>query len=155
LRFVGVVSDFRNAGATQPTRPEIFMPMRQQTDWNQLFLLIRADGAAPSLLPSVRSAVVALDPEQPVYAIQTLEEAIAARSFQQRVSTILLDGFAAVALLLAAGRALTQPLLGVQPADPLTIAAVAATLGASAVIAAWAPAFRASRVDPIEALRYE
>jgi len=60
-----------------------------------------------------------------------------------------------IGLLLVAGRALAQLLFGVRPSDPLTIAAVAATLGAVAVFAAWAPAFRASRVDPIEALRYE
>ena len=46
-------------------------------------------------------------------------------------------------------------LFEVKPADPLTIALVAATLGAVALVAGWVPAWRASRVNPIQALRYE
>jgi ABC-type antimicrobial peptide transport system permease subunit len=46
-------------------------------------------------------------------------------------------------------------LYGVRPADPVTIAAVCSILGVVALAAAWVPAFRASRVDPIAALRYE
>lgn len=60
-----------------------------------------------------------------------------------------------VGLLLVAGKALSQLLFGVKPADPLTIFGVTLTLGAVALLAAWAPAWRASRVDPIVALRYE
>ena len=41
--IVGVVADYRNNGMTQPVRPEIYVPVRQQTAWNQLFMLIRAD----------------------------------------------------------------------------------------------------------------
>jgi ABC-type antimicrobial peptide transport system permease subunit len=58
-------------------------------------------------------------------------------------------------LLLVLGRVLTQLLFGVGPADTLTIVVATATLGVIAVGAAWAPAFRASRVDPMRALRYE
>ena len=60
-----------------------------------------------------------------------------------------------IGLVLALGRVLAQLLFGVGPADALTIAVVTATLGATAVGAAWAPAFRASRVEPVRALRYE
>ena len=60
-----------------------------------------------------------------------------------------------VGLLLATSRVLARWLFGVAPWDPLTIAAVAATLATVALAAAWSPAFRASRVDPIEALRCE
>jgi putative ABC transport system permease protein len=39
--------------------------------------------------------------------------------------------------------------------DPATLAGVAIVIGATAWIACWLPARRASRVDPVVALRYE
>ena len=46
-------------------------------------------------------------------------------------------------------------LFGVGPADPLTLAVVAATLLVVAALASAVPAWRASRIDPLEALRAE
>ena len=45
LTIVGVVSDYRNNGATRAVRPEIYTPVRQQTAWNQLFVLVRTDAS--------------------------------------------------------------------------------------------------------------
>jgi predicted permease len=56
---------------------------------------------------------------------------------------------------LAAGRLLQSQLLGVSGSDPGTFAAVSAILAAVALGASWAPAWRAVRVDPTVALRYE
>ena len=52
-------------------------------------------------------------------------------------------------------RAMTGMLYGVRPRDPLTLVAVAGLLMAVAVTATLVPAWRASRVDPTVALRYE
>ena len=60
-----------------------------------------------------------------------------------------------VGLSLAAGRFISTLLFGVRSTDPLTFSAVAATLLATAMFAAWIPARRATRVDPMVALRYE
>lgn len=213
IAIVGVVGDARNNGAAGMVRPEIFIPMEQGRDaWNQLFLLVRSAGEATAMVPSVRAAVTAIDPEQPVYAIQTMKDAVAMSAFQQRIAAMLLGIFAMVALVLAAvgiygvmsqsvsartqeigvrmavgaestdvlrlilmqvgklaaiglavgtgllllaGPALQGLLFGVRPADATTIAAVAVTLGTVALVAGWIPARRASRVNPIEALRYE
>jgi ABC-type antimicrobial peptide transport system permease subunit len=54
---------------------------------------------------------------------------------------------------LALTRVMSALLFGVGPTDPLTYAAVSGTLAAMALLATYLPARRASRVDPIVALR--
>ena len=56
---------------------------------------------------------------------------------------------------LALSKLLATLLFGVGERDPVTIAAVAAILGAVAFFACYIPAHRATRVDPRVALRYE
>jgi ABC-type lipoprotein release transport system permease subunit len=55
----------------------------------------------------------------------------------------------------AAARTATTLLFGLQPGDPLTLAAAAAGLGMVALLASYLPAVRASRLEPTEALREE
>ena len=62
--------------------------MRQQTAWNQLFVLIRTDGSPAALMPAARQAISSLDAEQPAYLIQTLDDATAASTFQQRIAAL-------------------------------------------------------------------
>jgi predicted permease len=52
-------------------------------------------------------------------------------------------------------RLMASLLFGVKPIDPLTYAAVALALAAAAVIASYIPAMRATKVDPVDALRAE
>jgi predicted permease len=56
---------------------------------------------------------------------------------------------------LAATRAIQSQLFGLTPSDPTTFVAAALTISLVTLIAAWFPAHRATKVDPIIALRYE
>jgi ABC-type antimicrobial peptide transport system permease subunit len=62
---------------------------------------------------------------------------------------LVIGGLAAVPL----SRLLTGLLYGVEPADPVTIAAAAGLLLVVAIVAAWLPARTATTVDPMTALR--
>jgi ABC-type antimicrobial peptide transport system permease subunit len=60
--------------------------------------------------------------------------------------------------LLGAGMAtplMREMLVGVSPWDPATYVAITAVLVTATVVASWIPANRATRVDPMTALRYE
>lgn len=57
------------------------------------------------------------------------------------------------ALLLT--RFLNSRLYGIKPTDPITLAAAGLLLLAAAMLAGWAPARRASRIQPVQALRHE
>jgi ABC-type antimicrobial peptide transport system permease subunit len=100
---VGVIGDVRNRGLTEPPRPEVFVPVRQQIEgWNnQLFLTIRTQSDPLAMLPAVRKTIATLDPLQPVYAIQTVDDAFANAVAQRRAAMLLISIFAFVALALA------------------------------------------------------
>jgi ABC-type antimicrobial peptide transport system permease subunit len=69
---------------------------------------------------------------------------------------LLLAGLVAGTFLAAAGTQLIATrLYGLAPTDPVTIGVAVAILAGVALLAAWVPAHRASRVDPLVALRYE
>jgi ABC-type lipoprotein release transport system permease subunit len=60
-----------------------------------------------------------------------------------------------LALGSAAAYLLRGFLYGISPADPVTFVAVTGMLALCALLAAWLPARRASRIDPMAALRSE
>ena len=71
---------------------------------------------------------------------------------------VILAGIGVVVGLVAAvglTRFMSSQLYGVEATDPVTFAAVAALLSAVALVASYLPAWRASRTDPLVALRFE
>jgi putative ABC transport system permease protein len=60
-----------------------------------------------------------------------------------------------VAIALALGRVVSSLIYQVKPSDPITFLAVAGLLALVAFLASVIPAYRAAKVDPMVALRYE
>jgi putative ABC transport system permease protein len=73
----------------------------------------------------------------------------------QSARLALLGVAVGLAVALALGRVVATLLHGVEPTDPLTFVAVPAILAAVALLASFAPARRAARVDPLVAMRAE
>jgi putative ABC transport system permease protein len=74
---------------------------------------------------------------------------------RQGMRPVVVGGVAGLLVATAASRLIATMLFGVEPGDPSTYAAAAAVLTAIALVACTMPAMRATRVDPLVALRDE
>jgi predicted permease len=210
--IVGVVGDVRHTSLNHEAEPEVYVPYAGEDTPSTAMLAVRTELDPRSLVTAVRNEVMAVDSEQPIFAVATMEQRIADAASGTRFNATLLGffGFAALALaavgvygviaysvaertheigirvalgasrgdvtgmvmsqgmtMTAAGivlgvigaafatRFLAGLLYGIRPGDPLTLGAAAGTLGVVALAACYLPARRATRVDPMAALRHE
>jgi predicted permease len=99
---VGVVADMRQGGMEMPVRPEAYFPFEQADFFPPNSLAVRTVGDPVTIVNEVRQQVSRVDKDQPVANVQTMSDLVDSSIAQPRMNTLLLGGFAGIALLLAA-----------------------------------------------------
>ncbi len=222
LQIVGVVGHVKQWGVDasdgqQSLQAQLYEPFKQVSGSPPgLSVVVRAEGVAgktgTALFDSIRRVVQSQHSQNVIFAPQTMNEVIADSLSGQRFLMILLDAFAAVALLLASiglygvisylvgqrthelgirlalgaerrdvlrlvlsqgmkmavggvalglvaalglTRLLAKMLYGVSATDPATFVVIALLLTTVALAACFVPAWRATKVDPLIALRHD
>jgi predicted permease len=100
LQIVGVVKDVRNGDLWLPNR-DIYVPFAQHPALS-VFLVARTAVPPLDVMPAIRTAVSALDPEQPITRIETLDQVVSDTYGAIRFPMVLVWMFSALALLLSA-----------------------------------------------------
>lgn len=212
VEIVGVIGDVKHDNLAAVDAPEIYVPQLQGHTPPWTFLVIHSHLPVQSLITAVRGAVRDVDPDDPLFSLQTMEERLSASIAPQQFNTLMLGVFAGFALVLAAlgiygviayavtertheigvrmalgaqrndvlrlvvtqglrltvagvmlglagalalSRVLSGMLYATRPTDPATFAIVTSVLLLVAIMASYVPARRATRVDPMVALRDE
>jgi putative ABC transport system permease protein len=101
ITIVGIVGDMRRTGFDRPVRPETFLPEAQEPS-NVLTIVTRTASSEASLAGVLRNEVWAIDKDQSVFDIKTMDETLSEMMAQRRFNMLLFGIFAAVALILAA-----------------------------------------------------
>ena len=96
---VGVVGDVRQFGLAQETVAQIYVPLRQTPFGVAGQVLVRTTGNPSAFANVLRSTVYAVDPNQPVEQVQTLDDLRSEALAAPRLTATLLVVFAALALL--------------------------------------------------------
>jgi len=99
--IVGVVGDVRHASLNHEAEPEIYVPYAGSYTTLTAMLAVRTDSDPRNLSTVIREEVLAVDPEQPVFAVSTMERRIANSMSGTRFNATLLGFFGFVALVLA------------------------------------------------------
>src|SRR5215217_1503867 len=105
LTVIGVVGNVKNYGLLFAPAPELYAPYTLKTFWADMRwnmrLLVRSNIDESNVAASVRREVQAVDPGQPIYAVNTMNLVIENTVKDKSVNTTLLSVFAGVSLLLA------------------------------------------------------
>ncbi|HEX6904594.1 MAG TPA: ABC transporter permease [Thermoanaerobaculia bacterium] len=99
--IVGVVADFKQDELEREVEPQMFLPY-DQLPWESLAVVLRSSQEAQALAPAIRTAVRELDPDLPLYGLQSMDELVAKSTAPSRFYMLLLGGFAFISLVLAA-----------------------------------------------------
>jgi predicted permease len=99
-QVVGVAADVKNRGLEQDPQPQLYLPF-SQLPWGNMNLLVRTEVAPASLEPAIRAQIAAVDADQPVTKVKTVDELMNDARTQPRFLLVLVGAFSATALLLA------------------------------------------------------
>lgn len=100
LEIAGVVSDLRQDGLEKAPRPEFFRP-HSQSPTGSLIYVVRTRSDASSVIPALRESIWKTSPDQPFYAVTTMDELVSDSLKARRFNLALLAAFAGLALILA------------------------------------------------------
>jgi putative ABC transport system permease protein len=101
---VGIVADTRVMGIERPTRAEMYFPIAQSAE-NWMWprdLALKTTGDPRALVRSASQAVWAVDRDQPISNISTMDDIVARELQERRLQTTLMTTFAGLALFLSA-----------------------------------------------------
>jgi putative ABC transport system permease protein len=106
LTIVGVVEQTRLYDVHQDSRPQLFIRVEdwaaEAGDFLSLSFVLRAQREPQTLIPGVRAAIRRIDPRLATADLRTMDEIVDNGLRQQRISAVLIAGFAIGALLLVA-----------------------------------------------------
>jgi putative ABC transport system permease protein len=106
--IVGVAANVQQIALDAPTDPAMYMVALQQDTslvtgvLRDLTYIVRTEGEPSAAFDAIRRAVHDADPEIPVFKLRTMDDVAALSMVGRRFNTMLLAGFAALALVLAA-----------------------------------------------------
>ncbi len=98
--IVGVVGDVKQAGPGAAAAPEVYAPLAQ-IRISPMFIVVRTANDPQSIVAPARRQIASLDKTTPIYHVETLDRYFAQSVAVPRFVTLLLSGFAGLALLLA------------------------------------------------------
>jgi predicted permease len=100
--IVGIVEDVRHGSLEKEVRPEAFRPISQGAAAWTLKLVLRTAGNPALLADPMRAALTAVDAQQPLFDIETMEQRVSDAVAQRRLIMLLITCFAVLAVVLSA-----------------------------------------------------
>jgi putative ABC transport system permease protein len=171
--IVGIAGNVKNNGLAAAPDPEFYVPWKNEVDgyFRSAHVIVQSAINPQAVAQWIRSETAAIDPTVPV-TVEGMAARVGKLAQRPRFTAVLLSLFAGMGVLLAAigiygvvGFLIAQQTreigiriaLGATPRahDPFLLGSALFVLLAVAFFAAWIPARRAMRVDPVVALRYE